>query len=181
MNTMVSTPITSLYISHINPDIDANYIANVFRNSGIATVSRVAIEQNKSIFRRGLPKLYQAFIDVKEWHDTEVAFNFLSRLRKFNLETRLVYNNSDDDWWVVQINTCPHKTDYNSRKRHLTIFKDPVEKYAKLPPSLEKPCRMNDIYDLDVPNTERTCRESFDSLESCFDYYLREIDDFRNF
>ena len=179
---MVSTPITSLYISHITPDIDANYIANVFRNSGIATVSRVAIEQNKSVYRKGLPKLYQAFIDIKEWHDTEVAFNFLSRLRKFNLETRLVHNNLDDDWWVVQINTCPHKTDCNTRKRHLTIFKDPVEKYAKQPPSLAKPCEFDeDYYYCSSPACPRSRANSFDSLSSCFDSYLREIDLYRNF
>jgi hypothetical protein len=57
---------------------------------------------------------YTAIIIVKEWLDTEVAYNFIKRLNKPLVETRIVHK--DDNWWRVSFeplisstNTCYQK------------------------------------------------------------------------
>jgi hypothetical protein len=110
--------ITSIYIPRIETKFNAEFIADVFERNDIAQVSRVYIEPYKSIIKNGLNKYNRAYIGIKSWHDTEVAFNFIARLRNPSREARLVY--SDDNWWPVNINTKPNKL--ASNKRVLTLF-----------------------------------------------------------
>lgn len=88
-------PIKSLFIPHVELYVDAEFIMNLFYENNIATISRVTFENNVSSYKR-------AYIDIYEWHDSEIAYNFIKRLKNEKTETKLIH--SDDDWWVVQIN-----------------------------------------------------------------------------
>jgi len=91
--------IKSLCIEFVELYVDANYIMNLFYVSDIATIRCVTIYQDSSAYKR-------AFVEIYEWHDSEVAYNFIKRLKNPNVETKLIH--SDDDWWVVKIN---HKSE----------------------------------------------------------------------
>lgn len=43
-----------------------------------------------------------AYVYIDTWCDSEVAYNFINRLKDSTKETRLVYNS--DNWWNVEIN-----------------------------------------------------------------------------
>lgn len=111
--------ITSIYIPRIETVFNAEFIADVFDDKGIAKVSKVYIEPYKSIMKNGL-NYNRAYIGIKSWHDTEAAFNFIERLRNPSREARIVY--SDDNWWPVDINKYPAKL--ASNKRVLTVFEE---------------------------------------------------------
>lgn len=112
------SPITSIFIPHVEKFIGAEYIANALDKFGIAVVSKIAIEP----YQGKHTDYNKAFIDIKNWHDTESAFGFIERLKNPNIETRFIH--SEDDWWVVEINKFPEKTDSNHNTRELTIFRD---------------------------------------------------------
>lgn len=75
------------------------YIANVFWRQDIAKVSSITLIPyiKKS-------EIYSiAYINIAEWCDTEVAFNFIHRLKNEDRECRIIHHN--DEWWPVQLNT----------------------------------------------------------------------------
>jgi len=92
--------ITSLMISNAEGVKNSEYIANAFWSQNIAQVSSIVL----------LPylknnKLYQmAYIEIAGWCDSEVAYNFIRRLKVLEGEARLNHN-LNEDWWAVQINT----------------------------------------------------------------------------
>lgn len=88
-------PIKSLFIPCVELYVDANFIVNLFYENNIATIKSVTFENNGSPYK-------MAYVDIYEWHDTEIAYNFIKRLHNRNIETKLIH--SDDDWWVVKIN-----------------------------------------------------------------------------
>jgi len=130
------TPISSIYISRIDCSFSARFIADVFDKNGIAKVSRVYIKPN-----RGYKTKYnRVYIGIKTWHETEAAYNFISRLRNPSREARIIY--SGDKWWPVNIDKYPITL---APRKHLTIFeynlsnmvsKDPVKIDAKKKQSL---------------------------------------------
>lgn len=87
--------IKSLYIPFIEIYIDADFIMNLFYENNLATISRVTFENNGTAYKK-------AYVDIYEWHDSEIAYNFIQRLKNEKIETKLIY--TDDDWWVVKIN-----------------------------------------------------------------------------
>jgi hypothetical protein len=87
--------IKSLFIPFVELYVDANFIMDLFYTSNIATVNRITLVQDSSPYKK-------AYVEIYEWHDTEIAYNFIMRLRDSNVETKLIY--SDDDWWTVKIN-----------------------------------------------------------------------------
>lgn len=87
--------IKSLFIPFVELYVDANFIMNLFYENNLATISRVTFENNGTPYKK-------AYVDIYEWHDSEIAYNFIKRLNNEKVETRLIY--IDDDWWVVKIN-----------------------------------------------------------------------------
>jgi hypothetical protein len=90
--------IKSLYIPCLESSVTGNQIIEVFYMNGIATVGKVTlipIIKNLTVYNK-------AYVDILQWHDTEVSYNFIQRLRDPSRETRLVY--SDDDWFAMYIN-----------------------------------------------------------------------------
>jgi hypothetical protein len=91
--------ITSLVIPCVEMCYTAEYIANVFWSQGIAQVSSITLFP----YPTNTEFLQMAYINIASWCDTEVAYNFLQRLKDMNKETRLVH--SSEDWWLVEVNT----------------------------------------------------------------------------
>lgn len=90
--------IKSLYIPILEASVEANQIIDAFYLNEIATVSKVTMIP----FIKNLTVYNKAYVDILEWHDTEVSYNFIQRLRDPSRETRFVY--TDDDWFVLYIN-----------------------------------------------------------------------------
>jgi len=157
----------------------AEYIADVLDKSGIAKVSKVAFELNN--------KHKRAWVDIKSWYDTESAFNFLKRLRNRNSEARFIHSN--EQWWSVEINKFPHKTDSSLVKSQLIIFQE--AKYNN--------CGNDDLTCDSTIDDDLTCDSTIDSIDTeltCgwaiddinddesqkadyFEVYCREIDESR--
>ena len=74
------TPIQTLYLPFIQEGIDSDFIMDLFYCKEIATISCVHI----------LPQTREAFIQIHSWHDTDVAYDFILRLRN-SLFGALVY------------------------------------------------------------------------------------------
>ena len=91
--------ITSLVIPCVEILYTAEYIANVFWNQRIAQVRTVTLIP----YYTHTEYVQAAYIDIECWCDTEVAYNFLQRLKDINKETRLVH--SSENWWPVAVNT----------------------------------------------------------------------------
>lgn len=97
--SILTMPIFSLMINYIESQYTAEYIANVFWYQNIAQVSSITLIpnlKNTEIFNT-------AYITIAYWCDSEVAYNFIQRLKDQEKEARIVHN--DDDWWPVEINT----------------------------------------------------------------------------
>lgn len=90
--------IESLLIPSIDVSFDANYIMDTFYCQDIATISSVTIIPCDS--ESG--PINQVYIVIHEWHPTEVAYNFIQRLKDPSREAKIVH--TDDDWWAVEIN-----------------------------------------------------------------------------
>ena len=91
--------ITSLVIPCVEMQYTAEYIANVFWVQGIAQVSNITLIP----YPTNTEYLQVAYIYIGTWCDTEVAYNFLQRLKDINKETRLVH--TSEEWWPVAFNT----------------------------------------------------------------------------
>lgn len=91
--------IKSLMITSVESQYTQEYIANVFWNQNIATVSSVTL-----IPYMKNHKMYSlAYVSLSEWHDNEATYNFINRLKNRYIETRIIHHN--DEWWSIQINT----------------------------------------------------------------------------
>ena len=86
-------------IQEVESQYTQTYIANVFWRQDIAKVSSITLIpyiKNSEIYSI-------AYINIAEWCDSEVAFNFIQRLTNPEREARIIYN--DDNWWPVELNT----------------------------------------------------------------------------
>jgi hypothetical protein len=101
----MSPIISRLCIPFVELNCDADYIMDAFYCQSIATVSRVTSVP----FHNKYGTYNRVYVDIHEWHPTEVAYNFIQRLKNENCEARIVHN--DDDWWPVEVNDshspCP--------------------------------------------------------------------------
>ena len=147
--------IKNIYIPLVEKKFAAEYIAEVFRKNNIAEVSQVYL----------LPyydskKYNRAFIGIKTWMDTEVAYNFIKKLRAPNLEARIVYQ--DDNWWSVLINKLPTKI-LKPRNKRVYVVK---RRTHFVPVNVEKTKQLVGIVD-DL------------KMDLEFDGYLREMENYR--
>ena len=114
---IIYRPIASIYLPAVERNYSAYDIAMAFYNAGIFIANVVSIEQTKRFYNR-------VYIGIEQWLDTEVAYNFIMRLRKHLLETRFIHNNEHELWWAVQINKFHHKILSRGRQnRTISNFK----------------------------------------------------------
>lgn len=87
----------------------SNYITYKFLQYKIAKIKKIVFEQYG--FTKSRKKLnnikYVAYIEIDYWCDTEIAYNFIKRLKNQSIETRFIYQ--DENWWTVRINKFHHK------------------------------------------------------------------------
>ena len=92
--------IDNLMIIGVEEKYSHAYIAQAFWNKDIAELERVTLipylQYNKTF--------YIAYIKVRKWCDSEVAFSFVHRLNLSNKPVSFIHNTSKD-WWPVQLNT----------------------------------------------------------------------------
>lgn len=107
--------ITSLYLPCVENKYNAYDIASVFDYSGIAQIGIVSIERN-GFYNR-------VYLGVECWHDTEIAYNFIMRLKNPSIEAKIIHNVEAELWWVVRVNKFEHKLSGAGRqKRSITTF-----------------------------------------------------------
>ena len=92
--------ITSLMISNAEGVKNSEYIANSFWSQNIAQVSSIVLLP----YLKNNKLCQMAYIEIASWCDSEVAYNFIRRLKVLEGEARLNHN-LNEDWWAVQINT----------------------------------------------------------------------------
>jgi hypothetical protein len=86
-------------IANVESQFNAEYIANVFWNQNLAQVRSITLIP----YLKGTEIVQMAYIDIQYWCDSEVAYNFIQRIKVPEGEARLVHQS--DDWWAVQNNT----------------------------------------------------------------------------
>jgi hypothetical protein len=79
---------------------NSEYIANSFWSQNIAQVSSIVLLP----YLKNNKLCQMAYIEIASWCDSEVAYNFIRRLKVLEGEARLNHN-LNEDWWAVQINT----------------------------------------------------------------------------
>jgi len=92
--------INSLMIFNAEGVKSSEYIANAFCSQNIAHVSSIILLP----YLKNNKLCQMAYIEIASWCDSEVAYNFIRRLKVLEGEARLTHN-SNEDWWPVQINT----------------------------------------------------------------------------
>lgn len=193
--------IASIYIPHVEKHFNAEYVADIFNRNGIAQVSRVYIEPYKSIMKNRLNVYNRAYVEIKNWHETEAAYSFIQKLRNPRTEARIIHG--DDNWWAVNINRNPAK--FASNNRVLTVFSelnqsdddslstlavgnDEIDDYLKEIDD-EREQWYNDVVKVDAEKTKqlrdivaRFNEQLLMQQEDNSDYeaYLKEIDEQRN-
>ena len=108
--------IKSILIPFVDTSISANYIMETLYCNDIATVSRVTLIH----FTTKSGSYNRAYVDIHEWHETEVAYNLISKMYNTNKEARLVHS-VDDDWWAIEINNDPNITHNKQFNYNTTI------------------------------------------------------------
>ncbi len=92
--------ISSLMINGIDAKYTPEYIGNAFWCQNIAQVSSITLIP---YFNNNYEVCNLAYINIYKWCDTEMAHNFVKKLRYDKKEGRIFHN--EGDWWSVQINT----------------------------------------------------------------------------
>ena len=111
----MSSVIKSLFIGVIETSFTADHIMDAFYCQDIATISQVTIVP----FNSKSGPLNRAYLDIHEWHTTEVAYNFIQRLKDSNKEARIIH--TDDNWWAVRVNKNPFITSSEKMAKFTTI------------------------------------------------------------
>ena len=75
--------IKSLFINYVESVYDANYIMDAFYNNNIASVSRVTLLPMKTATGDDYNR---AYVGIAHWHDNEMAYNFIQRLKILRLK-----------------------------------------------------------------------------------------------
>jgi hypothetical protein len=98
--------IRSIFISNVNSDFNANDIMDTLYCQSIATVSRVTLVPNITTYKDILKgDNYNAYIEIANWHETELAYKVIKRLSKSTRAVPLSY--SANKWWNIELNTNP--------------------------------------------------------------------------
>ena len=93
----MSQPIKYITIAHV-PN-DRAVIALMLEYLGLLKSRKICVMPD---FQRG-QLCYSAYIEVAEWCDREAAYNLIRKIKKPDIEARIVYE--DDNWWTVEETT----------------------------------------------------------------------------
>ena len=122
--------IKSITIPAVEVKYTAEYIAHILWSHNIAQsklITMVPYLRDDMVYNI-------VYIGIEFWCDSEVAFNFIKKLKDPLKEVRLVHNS--DDWWNVEINKHNSGTNYlypYSKKFDKTFFNKKSVKNQKNP------------------------------------------------
>jgi len=91
--------IKSFTIPSVELKYTSEYIATTLWKQKIAKVDCITMIP----YLRDNEVFNLAYVYIETWCDSEVAYNFINRLKDSTKETRLVHNS--DDWWNIEMNT----------------------------------------------------------------------------
>jgi hypothetical protein len=139
---MSLSPVTSLIIPSVAPNISAGDIARIFYKLDIATIRTITllpVEQGN-----------KAYIQIGIWHDTEAAYHFIERVRNPDKDARIVYD--DPSWWLVMENKNNYYICYDPKYNDQTTYfihnygEEPVEAIKDVKAFFENPPILS-VYD----------------------------------
>jgi hypothetical protein len=128
--------IKSLFISGVQEEYTAEFIANLFYVDGIATVSRITLLPEDHLDDTMDPekKYFKAYIEILHWHDSlKIRFmqeNLCAGINK----TLLTYDGFH--FWEIKINQRPYICYQPINKLYTTIFTSYIEHDIILQPYL---------------------------------------------
>lgn len=117
--------IESLIITLVEDKHSAQYIADVFARKEIATVSHILLIPYSVILKDTRTRGSMALVYIREWCDTEVAWNFIRDLNDpTNAVVKTLHDNTYATSWSVSRNPSARLIDNPDYRRFITIFPD---------------------------------------------------------
>lgn len=89
------TPVQKICIPCVDNAIDVQIIYKTFANLQIAKIKKIHVIPYNNNNKLSI------VIHIDHWYDTEVAYNFIQRLKDPSKEARIMYKNHDELWWPV--------------------------------------------------------------------------------
>ena len=115
------SPITSLIITQVC-NKSAKYIFETFRGKGLATIDRVLLLPYNTILKDSPEEQgCLAIVDIHEWHDTEIAYQFISDLNRGNV-VKVVHDTFDTAWFVARNHSLNIQSSSHIQSPYLTEF-----------------------------------------------------------
>ena len=144
---------------------NSEYIANAFWNQNIAQVSSIVLLP----YLKNNKLCQMAYIEIASWCDSEVAYNFIRRLKVLEGEARLNHN-LNEDWWAVQINTH-----YNGQPfTDVSTVTFSQKSFVKTVDEVEDGETLTDSeFELDEQSTREEC-STYCGEQYCGEPYYRE-------
>ena len=141
--------IKSILIPCIEAQYTAEYIAKVIRRLRIAEVSNITLYpyfKNNKVFQI-------ACVDIANWCDSEVAYNFIQSLKNSKKETRLVH--FSDNWWPVEIKRSSKQiTNYRAENNKLSFIVSYTEFMTNMDKDYDKDNDKEKMFDRAVNNSQ---------------------------
>lgn len=126
------SPITSIIITQVcnNPE----YIFETFQKKGLATLRRILLLPYSIILPNSPGEIgCIAIIDIHEWHDTEIAYEFISQLNRGQI-AKVNHDIFSNSWTVARnLGLCiraspaqlPYLTEFDPRQ--IEEFEEDIE------------------------------------------------------
>ena len=117
--------IDSLIITLVEDKHSAQYIADVFARKEIANVSHILLVPYSVILKDAKARGSMAIVYIREWCDTEVAWNFIRDLNDpTNTVVKTLHDNTYATSWSVSRNPSARLIDNPVYRKFITIFPD---------------------------------------------------------
>jgi len=138
-------PVKQLILSGIEFGSSARYIAEVFRNNGLATAIKIVKDEtycplidNENHYDLLDKMLTKALIKIDFWEDTEAAYDFIKQIRT---QSKAVLNHPGGCWWVEELSEADIQVVVHDDEGDMTYeFGDQDSEYGVLiyPDTLER-------------------------------------------
>ena len=115
----------SLYISGIDTRYNANMIADILFQQGVATVSRITIlpeDKMDAVAMNTNIQYVKVYVEIRLWHDTERA-NMIMHCLNNSLVVSLY---DQENVWEVKLNNRPNICYYKRNQDYTTIYESYV-------------------------------------------------------
>ena len=103
----------------------AEYIADFFDTKEIAKVSRILLLPYSVLMNSESMRGAMAFVEIEEWYDTEIAWEFIRDLNDPNIVIKTIYNTYETSWSVAR-NPRPLVANDPRYQQYVTIIQNNV-------------------------------------------------------